>query len=323
MLNLNPKPIFFVRYVDDIGTPVPCKEDAVKMLSYLNSKHPTIQFEMELPDTDGFLPILDIKMKICDDGRIERKFFCKAANKGLTLNFHSHHPRSIKNAVAKNELQRAIRCSTDNHRESSIAVVRNKLSKNDFPEDMLNQLSFKKKTKPPRFPVKPRLYFTIPFVSDKFNHSVQRLLVKHKIEARLCNPRSQTILDLTKTQQRTSNKTPCTSTKCPSPKICHRSNVIYKATCKLCDATYIGMTTRPLHARALEHVAGARKQISTSAFGDHYASKHKTATPSIKFEILKHCRDELRLHIEEALAIQTHRPTLNRRKEDMGTGFLV
>ena len=54
----------------------------MKMLNYLNSKHPTIQFDIELPDTEGFLPILDTKMKIGDDGRVERKLFCKAAKKG-------------------------------------------------------------------------------------------------------------------------------------------------------------------------------------------------------------------------------------------------
>ena len=30
----------------------------------------------------------------------------------------------------------------------------------------------------------------------------------------------------------------------------------------------------------------------------------------------------IRLHIEEALAIQRHRPQLNRRDEDLGTGSL-
>ena len=35
------------------------------------------------------------------------------------------------------------------------------------------------------------------FVSDKFNHGVQRLLDKHKIDARLCNPHGQTILQTT------------------------------------------------------------------------------------------------------------------------------
>ena len=30
------------------------------------------------------------------------------------------------------------------------------------------------------------------------------------------------------------------------------------------------MTTRTLHIRALEHIAGARKHSSESAFGEHY-----------------------------------------------------
>ena len=86
--NLKPKPIFYVRYVDDVGTLVPDEESAVKMLNYLNSNNPTIQFEMELPDTEGFLSILDIKMKIGDDGRVERKLFCKVANKGIDVELH-------------------------------------------------------------------------------------------------------------------------------------------------------------------------------------------------------------------------------------------
>ena len=44
----------YVHYVDE--------ESTVKMLNYLNNKHLTIQFEMELPGTEGFLSILDIKM---------------------------------------------------------------------------------------------------------------------------------------------------------------------------------------------------------------------------------------------------------------------
>ena len=83
------------------------------------------------------------------------------------------------------------------------------------------------------------------------------------------------------------------------------------------------MTTRALHTRALEHIAGARKHSLKSAFGEHYKTKHPKMAPSLNFRILQQCRDELRLHIEEALAIQRHRPQLNRRDEDMGTGFLI
>ena len=116
---------------------------------------------------------------------------------------------------------------------------------------------------------------------------------------------------------------PCKSGKCGAPEICHRSNVIYQASCMLCDSSYIGMTTRALHTRALEHIAGARKHSLKSAFGEHYKNKHPKMAPSLNFRILHQCRDELHLHIEEALAIQRHRPPLNRCDEDMGTGFLI
>ena len=96
----------------------PDEESAVKMLNFLNSKHPTIQFEMELLDTEGFLPILDIKMNIGDDGRVERNLFCKAVNKGLTLNYTSHHPRSTKNAIARNEIQSVARPRNTNNLQS-------------------------------------------------------------------------------------------------------------------------------------------------------------------------------------------------------------
>ena len=74
-------------------------------------------------------------------------------------------------------------------------------------------------------------------------------------------------------------------------------------------------TTRPdtwTHLRA-------RKHDNTSAFGEHYANTHpNTTTPNITFKILKQTSDTLRLHIEEAYAIQTKSPQLNRRDEHLG-----
>ena len=48
----------------------------------------------------------------------------------------------------------------------------------------------------------------------------------------------------------------------------------------------------------------------------------KVEKPSINFQIIKHQPDLLRLHIEEAIAIQKFNPALNRRRETLGTGFL-
>ena len=94
------KPTIYVRFVDDIGTTVNTIEEAFEILQYMNSKHPTIRFEIELPDADGFLPILDVKLKIKDDGTMERKLYTKPANKGITLHYKSHHQSATKRTVA-------------------------------------------------------------------------------------------------------------------------------------------------------------------------------------------------------------------------------
>ena len=67
------EPKIYVRYVD-IGTVVKTVSQAHSMLQHMNSKHNTIRFEIELPDNDGFLPILDTRMKINQNGTIERNY---------------------------------------------------------------------------------------------------------------------------------------------------------------------------------------------------------------------------------------------------------
>ena len=147
---------------------------------------------------------------------------------------------SIRGILHKKRNSTRNRCSTKEHVQSAIAVVRSKLSKNDYQESALKRPK-PKKNKSPRSLVKSKMCFSIPFVSqdstdtfvvfatkpqkrplslvesppirlsaislggllhcvpfvsDKFNHGVQRPLDKHKI-ARLCNTRGRTILKTT------------------------------------------------------------------------------------------------------------------------------
>ena len=84
------------------------------------------------------------------------------------------------------------------------------------------------------------------------------------------------------------------------------------------------MTARRLPERAREHVAAAKQRSKISALGEHYWREHTAANGdiAISFEIVRHERNNLRLHIEEALAILKYKRELNRRQEDLGTGFL-
>ena len=116
---LKPPLTIYVRYVDHIRTTVPNTTDAHSILAYmyLNSKHPTIKFQLKLPDTDAYLPILDIQLKIDEYSNILHKLFTKKASKNITLHYLSHHPRSVKKAIVTNELTHATLCSSTTHRQ--------------------------------------------------------------------------------------------------------------------------------------------------------------------------------------------------------------
>ena len=108
------------------------------------------------------------------------------------------------------------------------------------------------------------------------------------------------------------------------------------------------MTTRKLHDQAREHGLPDSKQNNNTALGDHYRERHNEkeqstkkpskklkkssrnesnkkkfkGSPKINFKTIKHQPGHLRLHIEETIAIKQLKPTLKRRQETLGTGFL-
>ena len=130
-------PLVYVRYADDVGTVVKNRQEAENTLEYLNSKHPTIKFEMELPSEEGFLPLLDMAVRIDETGHFQRKLFTKIASKGIVLNFASHQPASVKRALVKTEIQRANSISTDEHKKEALERMPTKLQNNGYPRDWI------------------------------------------------------------------------------------------------------------------------------------------------------------------------------------------
>ena len=62
--------------------------------------------------------------------------------------------------------------------------------------------------------------------------------------------------------------------------------------------------------------------MDASAFGEHYEEEHPPTDPNITFEVIQHAADVLQLQIAEAMEIQWHNPALNRKIEQIGTGYL-
>ena len=119
----------------------------------------------------------------------------------------------------------------------------------------------------------------------------------------------------------------CRLRKCPIKDHCQdctKTHVVYEARCNLCPNNYIGSTTVALHYRARQHIYAIRRCDNTYALGEHFTKDHRDTAPSVMFRVVESCsQDELRLRIAEAYWIKKLAPTLNRKTEHMGTGFLV
>ena len=151
---------------------------------------------------------------------------------------------------------------------------------------------------------------------------VRQILKRNNINARVVNPKPRTILQMAK---KSPASIACRMRSCPIPYIkCTSCFVVYEGRCNACNESYIGSTSRHLHHRAREHIYAASKKDGASAFGDHYKAYHLRQEPNITFCIIKSTvHDELHLRIAEAYEIQSRRPVLDRKREDMGTGFLA
>ena len=149
------------------------------------------------------LDVISLYTNIPSDGTIDRKLYSKPANKGITLHYESHHPSSTKNAMIRNELQRAEQCSTTANRTAAVTTTIDKLSRNGYPKKWLTA---KKQRRKKKDKTKPSFTLRIPFVSDQLNHQIKRTLRRHGIPARLVNPRGQTIKDLTKPRKAKTTK---------------------------------------------------------------------------------------------------------------------
>ena len=102
------------------------------------------------------------------------------------------------------------------------------------------------------------------------------------------------------------------------PQLVSQQNVVYLFKCGLCDADYIGYTTRHLHQRIMEH--------RSSSIGKHLKIAHGFLDiPNLidNFTILKKCSGKLDCLIYEMLLIQARRPSLNTQSDSVRAKVFV
>ena len=96
------------------------------------------------------------------------------------------------------------------------------------------------------------------------------------------------------TAKRNFSKTDCIT--CSEPgggRLCHKNNVTYQYTCKVCEAVYTGETSRNLYNRALEHEMKHQKKKPDSFINNHQVESHKGVDPNFSVKVVGSYKDPL------------------------------
>lgn len=111
------KPTHYFRYIDDMFATWPHgRMELDNFLHHLNTRHPTINFTMEV-EKDNKLPFLDTLITRSTDGKLNHQVYRKPTHTDRYLHASSHHHPAQKRAVIKTLINRAQRISDITHIE--------------------------------------------------------------------------------------------------------------------------------------------------------------------------------------------------------------
>jgi hypothetical protein len=131
---------FYSRYVDDTLILTRNKESADAFHQHINILHPAIKFEIEYPEEDNSLSLLDFKLTIKRDNTLQFEHYKKIAKKELFVNFNSALPLEMKLNIIKNERERIKRkCSERESRIKHDMAFNKLLSGNQYPQEVIRQ----------------------------------------------------------------------------------------------------------------------------------------------------------------------------------------
>jgi len=251
-------PSFYFRYVDDIAMTIPV-DSVERTLNTFNSLHPRLQFTAEIGgELLNFLDITIIKNK----NQLEFNCYHKPTFSGRYLNYLSQHPISQKKGTIIGMVDRALFLSHPRFQRDNLIFIINNLLNNDYPlkfifntiNTRLKYLTHYTLNKTDKTKMNHR-WFTIPYIntiSQKLKH------VTNDLE--------------TKTSYYSLNKlgTFIKGQKDSIPKLL-QTNLVYKLSCKNCDATYVGQTGRTLKTRISEH----RNHINRNTTSQSVITEHR------------------------------------------------
>ena len=138
---------FFRRYIDDCFQPWPRSANIESFINLLNDLHPDIKFTMEkgvehttVTVTYQKLNFLDIIIILKNEGTIETDIFYKDTNTHDYLDYHSSHPKHVKDNIPFTLAKKIhIFCSDPNTEKLRLDELREYLLKCNYDPKVINR----------------------------------------------------------------------------------------------------------------------------------------------------------------------------------------
>jgi len=267
---LNIRPIIYYRYVDDILLSAP-REEIYDILDKFNSYHHRLKFTLETED-NRCLNFLDVTL-IIKNNKIITDWFHKTTFSGRYLSYYSNHPINHKIGIIYNLVERAIKLSHPSFHQKNLELCIRLLLDNGYPLDLIfNKMNLRLK----KLFVQRRI--TADSITNNKSNNEKKILVFPYV-----NPLTKFItsnIDNSKALigYRCLNKLNqfIKVHKDIDPPL-NRNNVIYKISCKNCEATYVGQTKRQLRTRVREHRNNIKQdQSKLSVISEHIMNHNHT-----------------------------------------------
>ncbi|EYC35414.1 hypothetical protein Y032_1061g3515 [Ancylostoma ceylanicum] len=116
--------LLYKRYIDDVFVIGTTEMDVDTTLDRLNAFDPKVSFTVERPDSDGYLPFLNTKIRVIQ-GQKEHLWHKKSASANILVHARSAHPHFIKANVVRNlmKTKNKLCMGTDQNVERTIARI--------------------------------------------------------------------------------------------------------------------------------------------------------------------------------------------------------
>ena len=307
------------RYVDDIFCIADDDIDIDALMDQFNRAHKLLTFTIE-KEVNNQLAFLDVRLTRRIDGSLQRDVYRRKTWNGQYTNFKSFVPIRQKQNLVRCITFRARNICSDDTLEQELAFIKNIFRENGYPDRFIEKNMRPVSTEAPVTTVaRKKLFICLPFNGDPAAEAVTRRITSalkatfYAADLR-CTFRSRPILSV-----QNKDKLPQLTS----------SMVIYSFRC-ICDAFYVGRTTRHLSTRIREHLPrwlnhGGNGSIS-SAVLSHLVDTGHQVNPQQAFRVLlrippnrsKAVRSRM-LATAEAISIRRLTPNLCVQKKFVQT----